>query len=175
MRVCACGGRRAACLRVYASVYTHVSLKAVWAREGWVAASPQPPDPGLEVTAVAVTPYLSLGARCLICLEGWSDLRWDSDTCSPSPSSLHIRLRSRGKHFWLLCRVWDSPEFLLYDPGGRAGWRGQLLSRQSPGLAAALKIPCQWTPQSLPRGAGAELWRDLQPFCSMQKCTRGLT
>lgn len=73
-------------LCVHASVYTRVSLNAVWAGGGRVAASPQPPDPGLEVTAVAVTPYLSLGACCLFCLEGWSDLRWDSDTCSPSPS-----------------------------------------------------------------------------------------
>ena len=128
-RVCVCARAEEGGLPVCVCMrlYTHVSLKAVWAREGWVAASPQPPDPGLEVTAVAVTPYLSLGARCLICLEGWSDLRWDSDTCSPSPSSHHVRLRSRGKHFWLLCRVWDSPEFLLYDPGGWAGWRCPLL------------------------------------------------
>lgn len=88
-RVCVCvrvRRKEGHLLCVHASVYTRVSLNAVWAGGGRVAASPQPPDPGLEVTAVAVTPYLSLGACCLFCLEGWSDLRWDSDTCSPSPS-----------------------------------------------------------------------------------------
>nr|XP_025121947.1 cryptochrome-2 isoform X2 [Bubalus bubalis] len=83
--VCACGGRRATCC-VCMHLCTLVSLNAVWAGGGRVAASPQPLDPGLEVTAVAVTPYLSLGACCLFCLEGWSDLRWHFDTCSPSPS-----------------------------------------------------------------------------------------
>lgn len=73
-------------MRVHASVYTRVSLNAVWAGGEQVAPSPQPPDPGLEVTVVAEPPDLSLGACCLICLEGWSDLRWDSDTCSPSSS-----------------------------------------------------------------------------------------
>ena len=162
--VCACGGRRATCLRVHASVYTRVSLNAVWAGGGRVAPSPQPPDPGLEITVVAVPPDLSLGACCLICLEGWSDLRWDSDTCSPSPSPPpQVRPRSRGNHLWLLCRVWDfrgsqgPSEFLLYDPGGWAGWGGQVLPTQSPGLAAAFKVPCHWIPQTLPGGAGAEL------------------
>ena len=74
-------------MRVHASVYTRVSLNAVWAGGGRVAPSPQPPDPRLEVTVVAVPPDLSLEACCLVCLEGWSDLRWDSDTCSPSPST----------------------------------------------------------------------------------------
>lgn len=75
-------------MRVHASVYTRVSLNAVWAGGGRVAPSPQPPDPGLEVTVVVVPPDLSLRACRLVCLEGRSDLRWDSDTCSPSPSPL---------------------------------------------------------------------------------------
>lgn len=77
--------------------------------------------------------------------------------------------------------MWDSrgsqgpSKFLLYDPGGWAGWGGQVLPRQSPGLAAAFKIPCHWIPQTLPGGAGAELWADVQPFCLIEKCTRDLT
>lgn len=119
---------------------------------------------------MAVTPYLSLGARCLICLEGWSDLRWDSLTPAPFPlPPLHVRLRSRGKHFWLLCRVWDSPEFLLYDPGGRGQLEGTV-AVQTVTWSGCCFENFTVDSQSLPRGAGAELWRDLQPFCSMQKC-----
>ena len=84
-------------MRVHASVYTRVSLNAVWAGGGRVAPSPQPPDPRLEVTVVAVPPDLSLEACCLVCLEGWSDLRWDSDTCSPSPSPPRSQTKEQGE------------------------------------------------------------------------------
>lgn len=88
-RVCVCvrvrrkEGHLFACACI--CVHSCVSERCLgWRRTGSTFTSAS--DPGLEVTVVVVPPDLSLGACRLICLEGRSDLRWDSDTCSPSPS-----------------------------------------------------------------------------------------